>query len=282
MKYTNKLNLPESIVNSCIEYEKPLSDRYSVTELLKSAQEIVLTRRHWENIEIDVSECINTLFGSAVHKVLEDNTDNTGVETEVKMEYQFGKYNIVGKFDRRNLKEQLIEDYKTCTVSKISKKDFDNDYKQGMMYAWFTYKTTGVLIRKLKFYNLMKDWSKLKQAAVPNYPPSPIYVWEYEIQDSDYDYINNYIKEKFNEIENFKECTDEERWYTGTKYAVYKKVGDKKASYVADSEEDAHNYITNKCEGAGEIQVRKGEFIKCKYYCNVSKFCKQYKEENKC
>ena len=41
-------------------------------------------------------------------------------------------------------------------------------------------------------------------------------------------------------------CTDEDRWYTGTKYAVYKKVGDARAAYVADTEKDAHNYITNK------------------------------------
>lgn len=279
MKYTNKLNLPESIVKSCVDHEKPLLNRYSVTELLKSPQEIVLTRKHWENIEIDVSECINTLFGSAVHKVLEDNTDNPDIEKEVKMEYQFGKYIIVGKFDRRNLKEQLIEDYKTCTVSKISKKDFDNDYKQGMMYALFTYKTTGVIIRKLKFYNLMKDWGKIKCASISSYPSNPIYVWEYDIKDSDYDFIINYIKEKFNDIENFRKCTDEERWYTGTKYAVYKKVGDKKAIKICDTEIEAHEAITELCDGVGEIQVRKGEYLKCKYYCNVCKFCKQYKEE---
>jgi len=54
---------------------------------------------------------------------------------------------------------------------------------------------------------------------------------------------------------------------------VFKKVGDKKAAIVCDSEQEAHDYITNKCDGAGEIQVRKGECLKCKYYCKVSKWC---------
>ena len=91
--------------------------------------------------------------------------------------------------------------------------------------------------------------------------------------------IEKWLRNKLQEIEYgwkfLPRCTDEERWYTGTKYAVYKNVGDKKAAYVTDSEQDAHNYITNKCDGAGEIQVRKGEYLKCKYYCNCSKFCEK-------
>lgn len=281
MKYTNKLNLPEAIVRSCVESEVPASDRYSVTELLKSPKEIVLTRRHWDDIEVDVSECVNMIFGSAVHKVLEENSED-GVETETKMECKFGKYTLVGKFDRRDLKGQTIEDYKTCTVSKVSKGDFSNDYKQGMMYALMTYKTTGVLIRKLKFYNLMKDWSKIKKESISNYPVAPIYVWEYDVKDSDYDFIVDYINEKFKQIEDIRPCTDEERWYTGTKYAVYKNPGDKRAAYVADAEQDAHDYITHKCGGVGEIQIRKGEYVKCKHYCNVCKFCEQCKEDKGC
>ena len=74
MKYTNKLNLPQSIVDSFTESDTPIKNRYSVTEILKSNKEILLTRKYWNNIEVDVSECINMLFGTAVHKILEENT----------------------------------------------------------------------------------------------------------------------------------------------------------------------------------------------------------------
>ena len=42
MKYTNKLNLPQSIVDTFIESDAPVKNRYSVTELLKSNKEILL------------------------------------------------------------------------------------------------------------------------------------------------------------------------------------------------------------------------------------------------
>lgn len=282
MKYTNKLNLPQSIVDSFKESDEPIKNRYSVTELLKSNKEILMTRKYWNQIEVDVSECINMLFGTAVHKVLEDNTTDQDIETEIKMEIPISNSILVGKFDRRNLKEQLIEDYKTCTATKISKQNFEEDRIQGLAYAYMTYIKTGILIKKLKFYNLIKDWSKLKCSIGSNYPSNPIYVWEYDIQDSDYDFIKDYITKKIKSLESdsYDDCSDDDRWYTGTKYAIYKKAGDKRAAYVSDSEEDAHNYITNQCNGAGEIQIRKGEYIKCKYYCNLSKFCNQCKEEN--
>ena len=283
MKYTNKLNLPDSIVKSCIEKNEPNIYRISVTELLKPVKELKLYRKHFNEIEVDVSDCINTLFGSAVHKILEDNTDEPDVEKEVKMEYSIDYITLVGKFDRRNLKEQLIEDYKTGKVNTVIDEDFKEYRKQGLIYSWMTFKITGCIIRKLKFYILLKDWSKLKAETTSNYPQSPIYVWEYDVSDSDYDYIEKFIYEKLNLIKSdiIINCTEEERWYTGTTYAVYRNVNDKKATYLTGSETDAHNYITNKCDGAGEIRVRKGEYIKCKYYCNCNKFCDQYlKEEN--
>lgn len=288
MIYTNKLNLPQSIVDSVKDKYEPQPNRYSITELLGSVQQIILFRKHFNQIEVDVSDSVQTLFGTAVHNILEENTNESDVETEIKMEVQIGQDIIVGKFDRRNLKEQLIEDYKTGKTSMIIKQDFEEYRLQGLGYAWMTLIKTGVITKKLKFYILLKDWSKIKASTSANYPQSPIYVWEYNIQDSDYDYIEKYIKDKLTQIHTYSGdykgwtpgCSDEERWYTGTTYAVYKNVGDKRATYTTNDEEDAHNYITNKLNGAGEIQVRRGEYLKCKLYCNCNKFCEQFKKEN--
>ena len=48
MKYTNKLNLPEVFVNiyKNREEREPQINRFSVTELLKPTQEILLTRKY--------------------------------------------------------------------------------------------------------------------------------------------------------------------------------------------------------------------------------------------
>lgn len=281
MIYTNKLNLPNSIINSVVEKNPPVDNRYSVTELLKSIREIKLYRKYYKDIKVDVSDLINVLFGSAVHKILEDNTDEPDVEKEIKMEFNFNGITIVGKFDRRNLKKQLIEDYKTGKVSTVTSNDFEEYRLQGLIYSWMTFKLTGVIIRKLRFYILLKDYSKIKASNISNYPSSPIYVWEYDVEDSDYDYIEKYLNNKISLLNknDISECSDEERWYTGTKYAVYKNVGDKRAAIVCDTEEEAHGYITNKCDGKGEIQVRKGEYLKCKHYCNCCEFCEQWRKE---
>ena len=284
MKITNKLDLPTAFTNYATgdDSHAPVPNRYSCTEILGSTREIILNRRHYDDIEVDVADMVPALFGTAVHQVLEQNAPvlESDILTECSVEAQFGDNTLTGRIDLLNLQTLSIEDYKTCSVSKVMHEDFDDWYKQGMEYAYLVFKTRGIILKHLKFYALMKDWSKLKSAVTSNYPSSPIYVWSYDIQDSDYDYIERFIKNKLAELSKYAEeeppmCSDEERWYTGTKYAVYKKAGDARAAYVADTEDDAHNYISNKCNGAGEIEVRKGEYLKCKYYCNCSKFCKK-------
>lgn len=274
---TNKHNLPQALVN-LIEEKEYVENRYSVTELLGPTREIVLLRKHAKEIDTDVSDVITALFGSAVHKLLEEADSENA---EVKMEYTLDDgTTIVGIADK--ITEDAIEDYKTTSVSKVQKSDFKDWRHQGLAYAWLNWKLKGEIKRKLRFHALMKDWSKLKAASINNYPSTPLFTWEYDIQDSDYDYIERYIRDKLKAIKEAEvelpECTDEERWYTGTKYAVYKHAGDKRAAIVCDNELEANGYITNKCDGAGEIEVRKGEYLKCSLYCKVAKFCSMMKE----
>ena len=287
MKITNKLNLPEAFTNyaSGDDGHQPVEDKYSCTEILGSIREIILNRRHYNEIEVDVSDMIPALFGTAVHQVLEQNAPilESDIESEYSVSEQFGNNTLSGRIDLLNLKELAIEDYKTCSANKVIKQDFQDWYMQGMEYAYLVYLIKGVIPKTLKFYALMKDWSKIKSATSTNYPASPIYVWKYNIKDSDYDFIERYIKEKLSLLEQYKDvdddqlpmCSDEERWYTGTKYAVFKNAGDKRATMVCDTEQEAHDFITNKCGGSGEIEVRKGEYLKCKYYCSCCKFCQK-------
>lgn len=276
MKYTNKLNLPEVFTKIYQDNNREINPhRFSVTELLSPTKQILLSRKYYNEIEEDISDCIPALFGSAVHKVFEENSNKD--EAEIKLEVEFGEDTIVGIID--HAKDDEIDDYKTCSVSKVSKKDFSDHETQIKLYALLRFKRDGIITRKGKLFYLMKDWSKVKSAYSSDYPKSPIYVHEFNIEDSDYDYAETYIKNKLAEIHDNTVgylCSEEDRWYTGTKYAVYKNAGDKRAAYVTDSEEDAHNYITNKCNGAGEIEVRKGNYLKCELYCSVNKFCDQY------
>lgn len=270
---TNKQNLPQALINFYNAKNKDreyVQNRFSVTELLMPTREIQLTRLHASEISEDSSDIVMSLLGTAVHKILEENaTDNA----EVKFEVNIGDDVVVGISDL--ITEDAIEDYKVSSVSKVMRKDFEEYRLQGLMYAYLNYVKTGEMKRKLKFHVLMRDWSKLKANKVNDYPMSALYLYQYEIQESDYIYAEKYIKEKIKDIKQNRNavCTDKEKWYTGDKYAVYKKIGSKKANAVLDTEQEAHDYITNQCDGAGEIEVRKGECLKCKYYCKVAKWC---------
>lgn len=270
---TNKQNLPQALINFYNSKNKDrqyVQNRFSVTELLLPTREIQLMRLHADCITEDASDVVMSLLGTAVHKILEDNSDE---DAEVKFEVNIDDCVIVGVSDL--ITEDAIEDYKVSSVSKVMRKDFEEYRLQGLMYAYLNYVKTGEIKRKLKFHVLMRDWSKLKANKVNDYPMSAIYLYRCDIDESDYDFIEKYIKDKIKDIKENKnpQCTDSEKWYTGTKYAVYKKAGDKKATVICDTEEEAHDVITNKCDGASEIEVRKGECLKCKYYCKVSKWC---------
>ena len=282
MKITNKLNLPkpfEAIAEA--DGHAPQPHRYSVTELIMPIRAILLRREHYGEIERDVADCVPAMLGSAVHEILRGKDEGDGILAEEPVEARFGEDTVSGRIDRLNMRDFVIEDYKTCSVSKVMKSDFDDWYMQGMAYALLAWKQRGVLTRKLRFYAIMKDWSKIKSATGGNYPQSAVYVWERRIEDSDYDFIERWVTKRLEAINEclsegaYPECTPEECWNTGDKWAVYKKAGDKRASAVCDSEKEAHTYIAEKCGGVGQIEFRPGEPVKCKYYCDCSRFCKK-------
>lgn len=277
MRYTNKLNLPESFINYEVQNEHEVKDNeYSVTELLNPTQMIQLSRKYNEQLEKDVSDVIPALFGNAVHEFLEKYTKDDNFVTEQKISCEINGCILKGRVDLFNREELTICDYKTTSCNKIIKQDFDDWKMQGLMYALIMFKSQGIIIRKLKFYALLKDWSKMKAVNFTSYPSSGVYVYEYLVQDSDYDYIEEWVKNKLKDIKenNNPQCSDIDKWYTGDKFAVYKKYPNK-ADRVFDDKKEALDYIINKCDGVARTEVRKGQNLRCMYYCDVCKFCKE-------
>ena len=78
MKITNHFNLPQPLVDSVKSdewYEKGDCD-ISVTQLIGPPQIRLLSEKHKDELEQDVTDRIFMLFGSAVHNILEKaNTD---------------------------------------------------------------------------------------------------------------------------------------------------------------------------------------------------------------
>ena len=133
---------------------------------------------------------------------------------------------------------------------------------------------------------MFRDWSKIQALTNPNYLSKKqvavldVNQWGLLVTT---DYILSRIA-AFKAAENLDdselpECTSDERWQRPDKYAVTR-LGNKKASKLCDSEDQANEWISNaNPKMKYEITFRPGEPIRCKYYCEVNKFCKQYKGE---
>jgi len=284
MIITNKHNLPQAYVDAVKETHPVKDKQYSVTSLLNPVRELLLKRRHYDEIEQDVSDMIWLIFGSAVHKIIED-ADKTGFAEYELSEKIIDDYMLTGICDLYNEELFAVEDHKTASVYKIISQDFDDWKKQGLMYAWMLRKK-GHYVSRLRFHALMKDWSAKdkRQAEFTGkfYPEHPIWTWEYEITEQDMIDIEEFIKNKFEEIIKYESvsddelpvCSQEERWNNGDTYRVLKE-GQKRALKVTKDRLEALMFAN---ENQAVIEVIKGEDRKCKDYCLVCQFCKHWKE----
>ena len=112
MIITNNQNLPKPFVDAITKNYEYTDKRYSVTSILKGYKEILLTRRHYSQIEQDVADSIWMILGSAVHKVLEEANDDDDLLKEIKLTWELPNgYTLSGVADLYSVKEKKVIDY---------------------------------------------------------------------------------------------------------------------------------------------------------------------------
>lgn len=284
MKLTNELNLPQPFVDAATSDYQYTDKRYSVTSVLKGTREAILQRRHSEEIETDVSEMVWAIFGSAVHKILEQSEETADQlkENWLSVEVQNG-YELSGIFDLYDDATGTVTDYKTATVWKFIYKEFDDWRTQCLAYVWLLRKI-GFNARRGEIVGMLKDHSKTKAKTDHTYPQHPVQRICWNFTDKDLEGFESWLKVKFSEIEQAEKlsdddlplCSDVERWHKPDKYAVMKE-GRKTAVKLYDSEEEANARV--EAEGKGfYVEHRKGEDSKCLNYCSACEFCSHYRE----
>lgn len=279
MKVTNNLNLPEGFVKAVDINRHCKEGTISATTLLHGIKSTILTDRHWDEMEVDVSDNIWAIWGTAVHALMEKEGENE--VTEELLSYPVSNIKVTGRLDNYDMKKKIISDYKTASVWKIKFEDFDDWKKQGLIYAWLL-KKNGFETKKCRFIALLKDHSQTEAVRDSSYPQSPVYIYEFDVTEKDIEEIEIFIKGRVKEYEDnislsdddIKACTPDERWEVPGKFAVMKK-GVKKAVKLFDDKKEAEKY-------AGDydyyVEERKPEYKKCKNYCSCNKFCNFYKE----
>jgi hypothetical protein len=276
------MNLPDGLVKAVSVRRHNNPGRLSATTLLNGTKQIVLTDRHWDELEDDVSERVWAIFGTAVHALLEQEGENDF--TEQFMSYDIDGITVTGRIDNYNMKSGTIADYKSVSVWKVKFREFDDWEKQGLIYAWLLQKN-GFPVSRCQFIALLKDHSKADARRDSQYPQGPLYVYEFQVTPEKLEQIEAFIKEKvalYKEAaalandDDIQPCGPEERWQKPTKYAV-RKPGVKRAVRVMDTSDEAEKLAADLGKGH-YVETRSGESVRCRNYCLCCEFCNYYKE----
>ena len=284
MQVTNKLHLPAAFVHAVSTERHNAPGCYSATTLNKGAKEIVLTDRHYDEIEIDAADNVWAVWGTAVHSIFENEKDDNFHEESFKV--AVGNSYVTGKVDSYDMTNGIIYDWKTASTWKIQFNDFTDWHAQGMTYAWLLTKS-GLEVKKCRFVALLKDHSKSKAKHDASYPQSPAYIYEFDVTPEELAKAEARIVAKVKEIENayklgdddIEPCTADERWADGEKWAVMKN-GRKTAIKLFDNEAGAEAYA-GELGNSHYVEHRPAVSRKCADYCTCCDYCNFYKSMNK-
>jgi hypothetical protein len=284
MQITNELGLPQPFVDAVSSEYQYKPKRYSVTAVLKGTREMMLQRRHADEITSDVADMVWMIFGSAVHSILERSheSDTQLKENWVSMEMPNG-YTLSGIFDLYDDATGTVTDYKTATVWKVIYDEWDDYRKQTLAYCCIL-RSMGFDARRGEIVALLKDHSKSKAEHDSSYPQHPVYRIGWDFTEDDIAEMNSWLEARFIEIEAAEKlpdnelpmCTDEERWAKPDKWALMKN-GRKSAVKLYDNERDACD--ASNANGKGYyVEHRRGEDVKCEKYCSACQFCDYFRE----
>ena len=292
MKTTNKFNLPQPVVQGLSQehYTRGASDR-SVTQLIGSPRQQILSRQHFNELEEDVTDRLWSVFGTAVHNIFENYGDAEHLAEE-RLFADVDGWTISGAIDvQKSNQDGTVEivDYKVTSVWKIiysvMKGVPDQHWQlQQNFYAWLVETVKGIKVDKLTIIAILRDWKASDaERKGSDYPQSPIMsielpLWDFETRD-------NYVRDRvafhqeaeFNHLtgQSLPLCDDEERWLKPPQFAV-KKPKNKRADRVFENKADAEAYLVNKLGLV--IEERKSEPIRCMRYCHAAPFCSQHRE----
>ena len=280
MRITNKFNLPEAVLNVISKDHYVRGDNnYSVTELIESPQVVQLKRRHWDDLTEDAIDRVWSIFGSAVHHIMESHASD---ESFVEQRYYIQRLGrtIGGMVDCYN--DGVVHDYKVTSAWSLVYGSRTAHWEQQLnMYAHIL-RENNIPVNKLQIVAFLRDWDRNKAKQDSTYPQVPLMIIPLRLWSSDE--CEEYLLERLMlHIENEDKqectpCTPEECWEQPTKYAVTK-IDAKRATRVFDTEQEAVVFIYEQKKPEEFITVvRNGKRTRCEDYCSLCHFCPQYLE----
>lgn len=312
-KYSNSqgISLPMAVWLARDEYKH--DDRtnvISVTTLLKSTREIVLTSRVPSGTALlDISSLLASRLGTSLHNSVEQawtenhaqamadlgmppglikrvkvnptnpEPDDICVYLEQRVEKVVGKWIISGQYDI--VFNGQVQDVKSTSTFTYTAGIKAEDYTlQGSLYRWLSPPDL-IVDDVMAVQFLFKDWSANRAKSDSAYPKLPILEQKFpllSVQEAD-----SYVHKKLTEIEYYWDkpdseiplCTPKELWQRGSTFKYYANPDAKRATKNFDNLLAAQQHLAEK--GKGIVKEVKDQPTKC-LYCNAASVCEQFKD----
>lgn len=279
MNITNKHNLPDAVFNflSANNYTPGKND-YSATTLLRPPQMVQLERRYWDELEEDAIDKVWSVFGSAVHNLLEHHA-NDAADVEERLYVDILSKRIGGQLDHYS--DGVITDYKVTSSYTLGNEGRLREWEEQQNIYAYLMRVNGMPITKIQVCVFFRDWSRMRALQGGDYPQTPLMVIQLPLwtETKQHAFISRrvaaHICAEQLDDDKLPPCTAEDMWEDPTKYAVMKK-GNKRATKLWDNYEDADADAKERGKGFS-VETRYGKRARCESYCNVKDFCHQYK-----
>ncbi|PKL41666.1 MAG: hypothetical protein CVV41_18105 [Candidatus Riflebacteria bacterium HGW-Riflebacteria-1] len=276
MQITNKFNLPESIVNAIRNDPYQSTGDISVTRLISPARKVALERAHYKDLEEDASEKIWSLFGQAMHVVLERAEHVADTEARFSIERQ--GWVLSGQFDHFDPIFGVLTDYKVTSTYAV-KNGYRAEWVMQMNILAAILREHGYKVNKLQVIVILRDWSKSMTQRSADYPDQPVITFDVPVWNEEKceEFIDERIRIHQAARDKLPECTAEERWQTDDVFALMKE-GRRTAVKLYSDKDEADEAL----KVAGEkhyLDLRPGKSIRCESFCPAAPWCAQYQSK---
>lgn len=181
MRITNRYNLPDAIVRAVTNDPYNSGDcDFSVSQLLQPPQIYALTKKHWDELEEDVSDRIWSLVGQSVHTILE--RANVEAIAERRLVMELGGFKISGGMDSFHPESGTLTDYKVTNVFKVMKSDYEDWILQLNFYRAILM-ANGERVDNLKIVAILRDWMKREVGKKAGYPECQVVTVPIQVMD---------------------------------------------------------------------------------------------------
>jgi hypothetical protein len=283
MPLTNKHNIPvrwQKLLDPQLRQKNP--EAIGVTDLVGPPRIRELNRRHFDEVEQDVSDFSAAFSGKAFHHFASHVLRNHNAMSEEMLEIEVAGMKVKGVPDLYEYETKHLVDFKEVSAWALvfSPNGKPEEIWQVNCYAAML-RIHGHEVRSASLDRKIKDWKKSEMMRSPDYPriamphivPVPL---------KPHDEVMAYMAQRVRlhreaqkpDDAALPECTTEERWEKAGVWAVHT-AGRKSALKLCDTEDAAKGYAAS-VSGAF-VKYRPGERTRCEGYCPVAPWCSTFK-----